>query len=77
MPGPPETEVGYGRNWANVSNTPFREYKHWVHEGGIATPLVAHWPKWHQGQEPLVQGRPPTSSISWPPVIDLGKRKLP
>jgi arylsulfatase A-like enzyme len=44
MPGPPETEVGYGRNWANVSNTPFREYKHWVHEGGIATPLIAHWP---------------------------------
>ncbi|HIG27741.1 MAG TPA: arylsulfatase [Verrucomicrobiales bacterium] len=45
MPGPPETEVGYGRNWANVSNTPFREYKHYVHEGGISTPLIAHWPK--------------------------------
>jgi len=44
IPGPPETEVGYGRNWANVSNTPFREYKHWVHEGGISTPLIAHWP---------------------------------
>ncbi|MEJ6643648.1 MAG: arylsulfatase [Akkermansiaceae bacterium] len=44
MPGFPETEVGYGENWANVSNTPFREYKHWVHEGGIATPLIAHWP---------------------------------
>ena len=34
----------YGRSWANLSNTPFKEYKHWVHEGGIATPLVAHWP---------------------------------
>lgn len=44
MPGPPETEIGYGRNWANVSNTPFREYKHYVHEGGISTPLIAHWP---------------------------------
>jgi len=31
--------------WANVSNTPFREYKHFVHEGGISTPLIAHWPK--------------------------------
>jgi arylsulfatase len=30
--------------WANVSNTPFRLYKHWVHEGGIATPLIVHWP---------------------------------
>ena len=27
-----------------MSNTPFREYKHWVHEGGISTPLIAHWP---------------------------------
>jgi arylsulfatase len=45
MPGGPDTYMGYGQNWANVSNTPFREYKHWVHEGGISTPLIAHWPK--------------------------------
>ena len=45
IPGPPETFISYGKNWANVSNTPFREYKHWVHEGGISTPLIAHWPK--------------------------------
>ena len=44
MPGPDDTYVAYGRGWANVSNTPFREYKHWVHEGGISTPLLAHWP---------------------------------
>jgi arylsulfatase A-like enzyme len=44
MPGPPDTYIAYGKNWANVSNTPFREYKHWVHEGGISTPLIAHWP---------------------------------
>lgn len=43
-PGGPDTYVAYGRGWANVSNTPFREYKHWVHEGGIATPLIVHWP---------------------------------
>jgi arylsulfatase A-like enzyme len=43
-PGPADTYVAYGRGWANVSNTPFREYKHWVHEGGISTPLIAHWP---------------------------------
>jgi arylsulfatase len=45
MPGGPDTYIAYGRNWANVSNTPFREYKHWVHEGGISTPLIAHWPR--------------------------------
>jgi arylsulfatase len=44
MPGPASTYQSYGRAWANLSNTPFREYKHWVHEGGIATPLIAHWP---------------------------------
>jgi arylsulfatase len=44
MPGPPDTFIAYGRDWANVSNTPFREYKHWVHEGGISTPLIVHWP---------------------------------
>jgi arylsulfatase len=44
MPGPDGTYIGYGRGWANVSNTPFREYKHWVHEGGIASPFIAHWP---------------------------------
>ncbi|MBA3315307.1 MAG: arylsulfatase [Planctomycetota bacterium] len=45
MPGPADTYVGYGEGWANVSNTPFRLYKHYVHEGGISTPLIAHWPK--------------------------------
>ncbi|NWF83460.1 MAG: arylsulfatase [Bryobacteraceae bacterium] len=44
MPGGPETYQSYGQGWANASNTPFRLYKHWVHEGGIATPLIAHWP---------------------------------
>ncbi|PXA03440.1 arylsulfatase [Coraliomargarita sinensis] len=45
MPGPATTYMSYRRNWANVSNTPFREYKSKNHEGGIATPLIAHWPK--------------------------------
>ena len=45
MPGAEENYQSYGVPWANVSNTPFRYYKHWVHEGGIASPLVAHWPQ--------------------------------
>jgi len=45
MPGPSETYHAYGWPWANVSNTPFRFHKSKVHEGGIATPLIAHWPK--------------------------------
>ena len=43
-PGGADTYISYGRGWANVSDTPFREYKHWMHEGGISTPLIAHWP---------------------------------
>ncbi|KAB2650245.1 MAG: arylsulfatase [Verrucomicrobia bacterium] len=44
-PGAPDTYLGYGKNWANVGNTPFRYYKHYEHEGGISTPLIVHWPK--------------------------------
>ena len=35
--------VSQGQAWANVSNTPFRLYKKWTHEGGIATPLIVKW----------------------------------
>jgi len=47
----PEAELGtvrsftaYGKNWANVGNTPYRKYKSKEHEGGILTPLIVHWP---------------------------------
>ncbi len=43
-PGPRDTYQSYGRPWANASNIPFRYFKSYTHEGGIATPLVARWP---------------------------------
>ena len=43
-PGGVDSYMSYGLSWANASNTPFRRYKHWVHEGGIATPFIASWP---------------------------------
>ena len=42
--GTDDSFASYGLSWANASNTPFRLYKHYVHEGGIASPLVVHWP---------------------------------
>ena len=45
MPGDALTYQSYDKPWANVSNAPFRLFKHYVHEGGISTPLVAHWPE--------------------------------
>ena len=53
MPGPANTYVSYGLEWANASNTPFRQYKHRVHEGGIASPLIVHWPKGIQRKNEL------------------------
>ncbi len=43
-PGGPETFMSYDLPWANMSNAPFRLFKVWVHEGGISTPFIAHWP---------------------------------
>jgi arylsulfatase len=43
--GPNDVWQSYGIGWANVSDTPFLLYKHFTHEGGIATPFIACWPK--------------------------------
>lgn len=47
----PEKKIGergsyhiYGENWANASNTPFKKYKHYMHEGGVVTPCIIQWP---------------------------------
>jgi arylsulfatase A-like enzyme len=44
MPGPEDTYQSYGHGWANASNTPYRQFKQFDHEGGIRTPMIAHWP---------------------------------
>jgi len=44
-PGPAESYRTYDTPWANVSNTPFRLYKQFNHEGGNATPFIARWPR--------------------------------
>jgi arylsulfatase A-like enzyme len=43
LPGAEDTYATYGMEWAGYSNTPFREYKSFVHEAGISTPLVIYW----------------------------------
>lgn len=48
--GPDDTYQSYDVCWANASNSPFRLFKRWVHEGGISTPFIAHWPdRWDGG----------------------------
>ncbi len=38
------TFLSIGPGWSGLANTPFRRHKTWVHEGGISTPLIVHWP---------------------------------
>lgn len=45
VPGPADTYASYGRAWANLSNTPHRLYKKWVHQGGIAAPCIIALPE--------------------------------
>jgi arylsulfatase len=44
-PGSAETYLCLGPGWSSAANTPLRRHKTWVHEGGVSTPLIAHWPK--------------------------------
>jgi arylsulfatase len=76
MPGGEDTYVAYGQGWANVSNTPLREYKHWVHEGGISTPLIVHWPQGISQRGEL--RRQPSHLIDIAAtLVDLGKATYP
>lgn len=43
--GSARTHLGLGPGWASNSNAPFRLHKSWVNEGGIASPLIVHWPR--------------------------------
>jgi arylsulfatase A-like enzyme len=43
-PGSAGSYLCIGPGWATASNSPFHRHKIWVHEGGIATPLIVHWP---------------------------------
>ncbi len=45
VPGSPHSFEGYDYHWANASNTPFRQFKHWAHEGGISSPFIAWYPE--------------------------------
>ena len=60
--GGPGTYHSYGSGWANLDNTPFRLYKHFTHEGGTATPFIAHWPNGIRNAGAWVRASEATSS---------------
>ncbi|MEO1618087.1 MAG: arylsulfatase [Planctomycetota bacterium] len=55
-PGSGATYLCLGPGWSTVGNTPFRRHKTWTHEGGIATPLIAHWPSGIESQGRVYRG---------------------
>ncbi|MFM8579565.1 MAG: sulfatase-like hydrolase/transferase, partial [Planctomycetaceae bacterium] len=42
-----------GPGWSSCANTPFRRHTTWVHEGGIASPWIVHWPNGIDSSAPL------------------------
>jgi arylsulfatase len=67
--------AAYGKEWANASNTPFRLYKHWAHEGGISTPFIIHFPKAIR-QAKIIQ-QPAHLIDIMPTVLDLCGARYP
>lgn len=65
-----------GPGWSTACNTPFRRHKVWVHEGGIASPLIIHWPKGitRQGEHRQALGH--VIDIA-PTVVELALGKWP
>ncbi|MCB1227608.1 MAG: arylsulfatase [Verrucomicrobiales bacterium] len=78
-PGGPDSNVFIGQCWAHLSNTPFRKYKHYNHEGGIATPLIAHWPARIANATPEIDWqRNPAHLIDlMPTVADAAQAEYP
>jgi len=61
----------YGTGWANVSNTPFRRYKSRLHEGGVRTPLIVHWPAGLHVTPGAIDHRPGDVTDLVPTVLEL------
>jgi arylsulfatase len=76
MPGPEDTYQSYGHGWANASNTPYRFFKQYDHEGGIRTPMIAHWPRGITDKGKLVPTLSHLIDIM-PTVLDVTDAKLP
>ena len=74
--GTDETYQSYRKPWATMSNTPFRMFKQWVHEGGISTPLIVHWPEKIE-QRGIIRDQVGHVIDLMPTCIDLAKAEYP
>lgn len=75
-PGSAATYLCLGPGFSSAANTPFRRHKTWVHEGGISTPLVVHWPRGIAARGEL--RTTPVHFVDFvPTAIELAGGKLP
>jgi len=77
MPGPENTYASIGVRWANVANTPFRFWKAKSYEGGICTPMIAHWPKGIQQEKGSVTTEMGHVIDIMATCLDLGQANYP
>ena len=77
-PGGPNSNLYLGMNWAAVNNTPFRRFKHFTHEGGISTPLIAHWPQGiPRARHNKIENQPGHLVDLMPTVVDVTQARYP
>ena len=74
-PGPADTFMSYDLPWANASNSPFRLFKRWTHEGGISTPFIISWPD--RIKQPGIIHEPTHISDIAATCIDAGGAQYP
>ncbi len=77
-PGGPNSNLYLGMNWAAVGNTPFRRFKHFTDEGGIAAPFIVHWPRGIPVNRRNAVERQPAHVIDvMPTIIDVAGATYP
>lgn len=76
-PWDPKSYWTYDTGWAHACNTPFRWYKQNQHEGGISSPLIAHWPAGIKAKSGSIDHQPGHLVDFMATAVDLGKAKYP
>jgi len=77
MPWDPKSYWTYDTGWAHAGNTPFRWYKQNQHEGGISSPMIAHWPAGLKAEKGSFERSPAHLIDFMATCIDLGGAKYP
>lgn len=77
LPGPETVFAGIGPKWANVANAPFRYWKATEYEGGVATPLIAHWPAGIEVRGGTIVDAPGHVTDVMATLVELGETNYP